>query len=178
MQSASLISKPVRRRPQTDARRNSKPKCWLTATSTHWHWSASGRCFREGRLDNRIAAMQAKIEWVPNALSSSRCLRKNNFWAGIFQDFRQLWPRSLSDLPRTSAENDFLAGISRYFRQLWPNSFPKSRKIPSQISFPSPARFKSDRLLDKADFGILIGTIVYGMRVSTPRDFLLQTGLG
>ena len=35
-------------------------------------------------------------------------------------------PRSLSDLPRTSAENDFLAGISQYFRQLWPNSFPKS----------------------------------------------------
>ena len=53
------------------------------------------------------------------------------------------YARSLSDLPRTSAENDFLAGISRNFRQLWPNSFPKSRKIPSQISFPSTARFKS-----------------------------------
>ena len=61
-----------------------------------------------------------------------------------------LLARSLSDLPRTSAENDFLAGIFRYFRQLWPNSFPKSRKIPTQISFPSPARFKSDRLLESS----------------------------
>ena len=27
--------------------------------------------------------------------------------------------------------------------------------------------------LDKGDFGILLGTTVYGMRVSTPRDFLI-----
>jgi predicted nucleic acid-binding protein len=32
--------------------------------------------------------------------------------------------------------------------------------------------------LDKADFGIVLGTTVYGMRVSTPRDFLVQNGLG
>ena len=32
--------------------------------------------------------------------------------------------------------------------------------------------------LDKADFGLLLGTTVYGMQVSTPRDFLLATGLG
>ena len=54
-------------------------------------------------------------------------------------------PSGLSDLPCTSADNDFLAGISRYFLQLWLNSFPKPRKIPSQISFPSAARIKSDR---------------------------------
>lgn len=39
---------------------------------------------------------------------------------------------------------------------------------------------KSDALLtlDKGDFGLLPGTTVYGMRVSTPRDFLLAADLG
>jgi predicted nucleic acid-binding protein len=32
--------------------------------------------------------------------------------------------------------------------------------------------------LDKGDFGILLGTTVYGMRVNTPRDFLIEEGLG
>jgi hypothetical protein len=30
--------------------------------------------------------------------------------------------------------------------------------------------------LDKGDFGILLGTTVYGMLVSTPRDFLVAEG--
>lgn len=39
---------------------------------------------------------------------------------------------------------------------------------------------KSDVLLtlDKSDFGILLDTTVYGMLVSTPRDFLVRQGLG
>lgn len=39
---------------------------------------------------------------------------------------------------------------------------------------------KSDVLLtlDKGDFGLLLGTTVYGMQVSTPREFLIQAGLG
>ena len=32
--------------------------------------------------------------------------------------------------------------------------------------------------LDKGDFGIVLGTTVYGMRVSTPRDFLIGEGFG
>ncbi len=32
--------------------------------------------------------------------------------------------------------------------------------------------------LDKSDFEILLGTTVYGMLVSTPRDFLISQGLG
>jgi hypothetical protein len=32
--------------------------------------------------------------------------------------------------------------------------------------------------LDKGDFGIVLGTTVYGMRVSTPRDFLISEGFG
>jgi len=32
--------------------------------------------------------------------------------------------------------------------------------------------------LDKSDFGIVLGTRVYGMLVSTPRDFLIDEGLG
>jgi hypothetical protein len=39
---------------------------------------------------------------------------------------------------------------------------------------------KCDTLLtlDTGDFGILLGTEVYGMRVATPRDFLIREGLG
>ena len=39
---------------------------------------------------------------------------------------------------------------------------------------------KCDTLLtlDTGDFGIVLGTEVYGMRVSTPRDFLVHAGLG
>ena len=38
---------------------------------------------------------------------------------------------------------------------------------------------KSDVLLtlDRSDFGLLLGTTVYGMQVSTPRDFLIAAGL-
>ncbi len=32
--------------------------------------------------------------------------------------------------------------------------------------------------LDLGDFGILLNTRVYGMRVETPRDFLLRQGIG
>jgi hypothetical protein len=32
--------------------------------------------------------------------------------------------------------------------------------------------------LDKADFGLLLETVVYGMQVTTPRDFLIEAGLG
>lgn len=32
--------------------------------------------------------------------------------------------------------------------------------------------------LDTGDFGILLGTEVYGMCVATPRDFLVRAGLG
>ena len=32
--------------------------------------------------------------------------------------------------------------------------------------------------LDTGDFGLLIGTEVYGMLVTTPRDFLVRQGLG
>ncbi len=32
--------------------------------------------------------------------------------------------------------------------------------------------------LDKGDFGLLLGTEVYGMTVHTPRDFLVSQGLG
>ena len=32
--------------------------------------------------------------------------------------------------------------------------------------------------LDKTDFGLLLETSVYGMRVTTPRDFLIHAGMG
>ena len=74
--------------------------------------------------------MQAKIEWVPNALTSKK-----------------------------------------------PLLLTASKDKPVLISALAA---KSEVLLtlDKADFALLLGTTVYGMVVSTPRDFLVQNGLG
>ena len=78
----------------------------------------------------RWSDMQAKVEWVANALTSNR-----------------------------------------------PLLLAASKDKPVLISALAA---KSEVLLtlDKADFGLLLGTTVYGMAVSTPRDFLVQNGLG
>ena len=78
----------------------------------------------------RWPEMQAKVEWVANALTSNR-----------------------------------------------PQLLAASKDKPVLISALAA---KSEVLLtlDKADFGLLLGTTVYGMAVSTPRDFLVQNGLG
>jgi len=78
----------------------------------------------------RWSDMQAKVEWVANALTSNR-----------------------------------------------PLLLAASKDKPVLISALAA---KSEVLLslDKADFGPLLGTTVYGMAVSMPRDFLVQYGLG
>lgn len=78
----------------------------------------------------RWPELQAKIEWVPNALTSKK-----------------------------------------------PLLLTASKDKPVLISALAA---KSEVLLtlDKADFALLLGTTVYGMVVSTPRDFLVQNGLG
>jgi predicted nucleic acid-binding protein len=74
--------------------------------------------------------LQARIEWVPNALTTKR-----------------------------------------------PLLLTASKDKPVLISALAA---KCDTLLtlDTKDFGILLGTEVYGMRVATPRDFLIREGLG
>ncbi len=74
--------------------------------------------------------MQARVEWVPNALTSRKPLLL---------------------------------------------TAPKDKPV-----LISALAAKSDVLLtlDKADFGLLPGTTVYGMQVSTPHDFLIRIGLG
>jgi predicted nucleic acid-binding protein len=74
--------------------------------------------------------LQARIEWVPNALTTKR-----------------------------------------------PLLLTASKDKPVLISALAA---KCDTLLtlDTGDFGILLGTEVYGMRVATPRDFLIREGLG
>jgi predicted nucleic acid-binding protein len=104
-----------------------------------WHLISASYCRAEtsrniGKLGAEAVLtwpdMQSKIEWVPNALTSSK-------------------PLLLSS----------------------------SKDKPVLISALA-AKCELLLTLDKGDFGILLGTTVYGMRVNTPRDFLIGEGLG
>jgi predicted nucleic acid-binding protein len=66
-----------------------------------------------------------------------------------------------------------------------PNALTTSRPLLLMASKDKPVLISAlaeqcDVLLtlDKGDFGMLLGTEVYGMEVLTPRDFLLRQGLG
>jgi predicted nucleic acid-binding protein len=66
-----------------------------------------------------------------------------------------------------------------------PNALTKRRPILLTASKDKPVLIsalaaKCDALLtlDAGDFGIILNTIVYGMHVLTPREFLIQRGLG
>ena len=109
------------------------------AADRGWHLLSAVYCRAEtsknlGKLGVAAVArwpeMQAKIEWVPNALTSSK-----------------------------------------------PLLLAASKDKPVLISALA-ARCEVLLTLDKADFGLLLGTLVYGMKVTTPRDFLIQAGLG
>jgi predicted nucleic acid-binding protein len=77
----------------------------------------------------------------------------------------------------------------------WPDMQSKVEWVPNALTSRKPllltaskdkpvlisalaARSEVLLTLDKADFGLLLGTTVYGMRVNTPRDFLIGEGLG
>jgi len=74
--------------------------------------------------------LQARIEWVPNALTTKR-----------------------------------------------PLLLTASKDKPVLISALA-AKCETLLTLDTGDFGIVLGTQVYGMHISTPRDFLIRAGLG
>lgn len=104
-----------------------------------WHLVSSSYCRAEtqkniGKLGPEAVArwpeLESRMEWVPNALTSSK-----------------------------------------------PLLLAASKDKPVLISALAA---KCDWLLtlDKNDFEILLGTTVYGMRVDTPRDFLISQGLG
>ncbi|MFZ4776831.1 MAG: hypothetical protein ACOYM3_15785 [Terrimicrobiaceae bacterium] len=59
----------------------------------------------------------------------------------------------------------------------WPLLLAASKDKPVPISALAE---RCDLLLtlDKSDFGMLLGTEVYGMKILTPRDFLVSQGLG
>lgn len=66
-----------------------------------------------------------------------------------------------------------------------PNALSSDRPLPLTASKDKPVLISALAAncgvlltLDKSDFGLLLGTTVYGMRVSTPRDFLVSEGLG
>ncbi len=109
------------------------------APTRGWHLISASYCRAEtskniGKLGEEAALkwpdMQAKVEWVPNALTSTK-----------------------------------------------PLLLTASKDKPVLISALA-AKCAVLLTLDKADFGILLGTTVYGMLVSTPREFLIGEGLG
>ncbi len=78
---------------------------------------------------------------------------------------------------------------------IWPDMQSKVEWVPNALTSRKPllltaskdkpvlisalaARSEVLLTLDKGDFGLLLGTTVYGMRVNTPRDFLIGEGLG
>jgi predicted nucleic acid-binding protein len=94
------------------------------------------------------------------------------------------------------------AETSRNIRKLgadaalnWPDMQSKVEWVPNALTSRKPLLLTASKdkpvlisalaakcevllTLDKGDFGLLLGTTVYGMRVSTPRDFLIGEGLG
>ncbi len=104
---------------------------WLLISSSYCRAETSKNIGKLGaEAVQRWPAMQAKIEWVPNALTSRK-----------------------------------------------PLLLTASKDKPVLISALA-AKCEMLLTLDKADFGIVLGTTVYGMLVSTPRDFLIGEGLG
>lgn len=78
---------------------------------------------------------------------------------------------------------------------LWPQMRTKVEWVPNALTSNKPLLLAASKdkpvlisalasrcdvllTLDKGDFGIILGTTVYGMRVDTPRDFLIREGLG
>jgi len=111
----------------------------VLAAERGWHLVSATYCRAEtiknlAKFPPQAAAhwqdLQARIEWVPNALTTKR-------------------PLLLTD----------------------------SKDKPVLISALA-AKCESLLTLDTGDFGIVMETEVYGMRVSTPRDFLVHAGLG
>ena len=109
------------------------------AAERAWHLVSAMYCRAEtskniGKFgveaSGRWPAMQAKVEWVPNALTRRQ-----------------------------------------------PLLLAASKDKPVLISAMA-ARCEVLLTLDKADFGLLLGTVVYGMLVTSPRDFLIHAGLG
>lgn len=88
-----------------------------------------------------------------------------------------------------------LGKIGSNARQRWPDIETKVEWVPNALTSKRPLLLIATKdkpvlisalaahcevllTLDKTDFGILLGTEVYGMKVSTPRDFLMHHGLG
>jgi hypothetical protein len=79
--------------------------------------------------------------------------------------------------------------------QKWPDMQSKVEWVPNALTSRKPLLLAASKdkpvlisalatecevllTLYKGDFGLLLGTTVYGMRVATPRDFLIGEGLG
>ena len=104
---------------------------WSLISASYCHAETSKNIRKFGdEAALRWPEMQSKVEWVPNALTSTR-----------------------------------------------PLLLTASKDKPVLISALA-AKCTVLLTLDKADFEILLGTTVYGMRVSTPRDFLIGQGFG
>ena len=92
-------------------------------------------------------------------------------------------------------EKPITAGVLHDLRGTVDQRVPKVEWVPNALTSRKPLLLTASKdkpvlisalaakcqvllTLDKSDFGLLLGTTVYGMLVNTPRDFLTGEGLG
>ena len=125
--------------------------------------SACGSTKSLSRLVTELAAAQG---W--HLVSAAYCLAETTKNLGkLGTDARQRWP----------AIKPTVEWVPNALTSQRPLLLTESKDKPVLISALA-ARCEVLLTLDKGDFGILLGTAVYGMKVSTPRDFLLRHGPG
>lgn len=123
-------------------------------------------CGSERSLSRLVTEIAGERKWV---LASAAYCR-----AETVKNLRKLGP----------AADSYWKSLQR--KVVWsPNALTTRRPLLLTASKDKPVLISAlaercDLLLtlDKVDFGILLGTEVYGMKILTPRDFLVSQGLG
>lgn len=123
-------------------------------------------CGSERSLSRLIVELAPDQGW--ELVSASYCR------AETVKNLGKLGPQAVPGWPDLEARVEWVANALTSRKPLL---LTASKDKPVLISALA-ARCAVLLTLDKGDFGLLLGTAVYGMRVSTPRDFLVGEGFG
>lgn len=123
-------------------------------------------CGSTRSLSRLITEMAVAREW--NLVSAAYCRAETQ------KNIAKLGPEAIVRWPVLEAMIEWVPNALTSRR---PMLLTASKDKPVLISALA-AKCEVLLTLDKNDFGILLGTKVYGMEVNTPRDFLISQGLG
>lgn len=123
-------------------------------------------CGSERSLSRLITELAPERGW--SLVSASYCR------AETLKNLAKLGPQAA---PRWPAMEEQVEWVPNALTNRKPLLLTASKDKPVLISALA-ARCEVLLTLDKGDFGLLLGTAVYGMRVETPRDFLMGEGFG